>query len=88
LPRLRFTLKEAEAEATRLAAEFIAARPGYSSARCKGAVPDRCAPRSRSSKHPLTWLVCFVFHPPEVIMDGGELFVAVNLETGVVTIKE
>jgi hypothetical protein len=28
-----------------------------------------------------------VFHPPEVVMEGGELFVSVNLETESVGIE-
>ena len=88
MPHLRFTREEAEAEATRQATELVAGLPGASSARCKGAVPNPSAPRSRSTKHPVAWLVAFVFHPPEVIMDGGELWVAVNLGTGAVAIQE
>jgi hypothetical protein len=30
----------------------------------------------------------FVRHPPEVVMDGGELFVAVDLETKTASIRE
>ena len=88
MPRLRFSRDEAEAEATRRARSLVAGLPGASSARCKGAVPDPSAPRSRRAKPPVAWLVAFVFHPPEVIMDGGELWVAVNLETEAVAIRE
>jgi hypothetical protein len=46
-------------------------------------------PRSRNSKHPVAWLVVFAFDPPEgSVMDGGELFVAVNLDSGTVVIRE
>lgn len=88
MPRLRFTRAGAEIEAIRLATAFVATMPGAGYARCIGAVADPFAPRSTSSKHPLVWSVRFVFHPPGVVMDGGELFVAVNLETRAVTTRE
>jgi hypothetical protein len=59
--------------------------PGTESARCIGAFADAFTQRSASSKHPVVWSVGFVFHPPDVVMDGGELFVAVNLETRAAT---
>ncbi len=88
MPRLRFTRAEAEAEATRRATQLVSGIPGAASSRCIGAIPDPLAPRGRSTKHPVSWIVAFVFHPPEVIIDGGELFVAVDLETGAVAIRE
>jgi hypothetical protein len=88
LPRLRFTREEAEAEATRLAIEFVAGLPGAASGRCTRTYPDSMAPTSRSSKHPVAWVVVFIFHPLEVRMDGGELFVTVDLETKAVAIRE
>lgn len=51
--------------------------------RCLGAIPA-ATPQGASSKHPTVWSVCFVFSPPEIVMDGGELFVLVDLETEVV----
>jgi hypothetical protein len=33
-------------------------------------------------------VLAFVFHPPEVIMDGGELFVTVDLQAGAVATRE
>jgi len=89
MTRLRFTRTEAEAEATRLASELVAVLPGASSVQCVGAYPDTTAPRSHSSKHPVNWSVVFKApQPPGVVMDGGELFVTVNLETKVVAIRE
>ncbi len=85
MPRLRFTREEAAAEATRRATEFVAGLPGGESGRCTGAFPDPFAIRSRNTKHPVSWVVRFVFHPPEVIQDGGDLLIAVNLETGAAT---
>ncbi len=87
MPRLGFTRAEAEAEAVRLATEFVAGLPGAASARCIGASADRSRSRSATGKHPVAWSVGFVFHPPGVVMDGGELFVAVDLETKVVTTR-
>jgi hypothetical protein len=83
MPRLRFTREEAEAEATRLATEFVSGMAGAECARCLGAFPDRMMPKTSSSKHPVVWVVAFVFHPPDVIVDGGEIFVTVNLQTKV-----
>jgi hypothetical protein len=89
MTRLRFTRADAEAEATRLALEFVAGLPGCGSDRCVGAFPDTSAPRSRASKHPVAWLV--VFKAPQlagVVMDGGEMFVSVNLQTNAIAIRE
>lgn len=89
MARLRFTRAEAEAEATRLASEFVAGLPGTSTDRCIGAFPDKTIPRSRASKHPVAWVVVFKTpQPPGVVMDGGELFVKVNLETNSVAIHD
>jgi hypothetical protein len=87
LARLRLTREQAAAEATRRATAFIATLPISLSARCIGARPDTLAPRSNASKFPVVWSVGFVFHPPEVVMEGGELFVSVNLETESVGIE-
>mgnify|MGYP006969361497 CR=1 FL=1 len=89
MTRRRFTRAEAEAEATRFASEFVAGRRGCSSDHCVGAFPDATAPRGRASKHPLAWVVVFKApQPPGVVMDGGELFVAVNLETNTIAVLE
>jgi hypothetical protein len=76
LARLRLNREQAAAEAKRLALEYIATLPNAQSARCLCAVPDIFAPRSHASKFPVVWSVGFVFHPPDVVMDGGELFVS------------
>lgn len=89
MTRLRFTRVEAEAEATRLASEFVARLPGCTTDRCVGAFPDKSAPPSPASKHPVAWLVLFKAPtPPGAAMDGGELFVTVNLEAKTVAIRE
>jgi hypothetical protein len=83
--RLRYSLLEAQAEATRRAEEFIAGRPDRYMFQLRGAGPDPLAPPSRASKHPVAWIVAFAPGPPAVReIDGGELFVAVDLELGTV----
>ena len=82
---LRFTRAEAEAEAIRLAEAFVVGLPGCASLQCVGALPDWTMPGSHASKHPVAWLV--VFLSPGATMNGGELFVAVNLETNAVAIR-
>ena len=89
LARLRFTRADAEAEATRRATEFVAGLADSASYRCVRAYPDSSAAKSNSSKHPVAWIVVFVsVQPPGVVMDGGELFVVVNLEARVVAIRD
>lgn len=89
VPRLRFTREEAEAEAIRLATEFVAGVPGAESYQCQKASPDKRQPKNLCSKHPIYWLVTFVPPPePGVVIDGGELFVSVDLETKTVAIPE
>ena len=88
MPRIRLTREEMRDEAIRLASEFVAQLPYAESARFKGAGPDTSSPTSDASKFPIVWNVAFVFHPPDVVMDGGELFVTVNVETGAVTLCE
>ena len=86
MARLRFTLEQARAEASRRAVEYVYGLPHWAGALHRGTFPDGSVPLSRSSKHPTAWITVFAFEPPEgATMDGGELFIAVNLETGVVS---
>jgi hypothetical protein len=85
--RLRFTREQAQHEAARRASEFVSGLPNCAGFRLRGTHPDTTVSPSRNSKHPVAWLVVFAFDPPGV-MDGGELFVAVNLESGGVGIRE
>jgi hypothetical protein len=88
LPRLRFTREEAEAEAKRLAEEYVAELPGLTPTRFVRTYPDRTVPRSGDSKHPVTWVALFEFsHAPGEVVDGGELFVVVNLATKAASIR-
>ena len=88
MPRLRFTLDGAKAEAARLATELVAAIPGGNFWRCTGVGPDWKSPAGRSSKHPVRWVVTFVAYPLEAPMDGGEMFVSVDLGSGSVAVRD
>jgi hypothetical protein len=86
--RLRYSLAEAQAEATRRAEEFVASRPSRNELRLHMAHPDSLVPPSRASKHPVAWVVWFAPVPPDDgIIDGGELCVAVDLELGTVGLR-
>jgi hypothetical protein len=86
--RLRYSLTEARAEATRRAEAFLAGRPDRDEFRLRGAHPDSLVPPSRASKHPVAWVVVYAPVPPEGgVIDGGELFVAVDLESGTVDLR-
>lgn len=87
--RIRFTREQAQDEAARRASDFVSGLPNYAGLRLHGTHPDTTMPQSRNSKHPAAWLVVFAFDPPDCrVMDGGELFVAVDLESGAVAIRE
>ena len=87
--RLRYSLTEAQAEATRRAEVFIAARPDRDQFRRHGTFPDTLVPPSRASKHPVAWVAVFQWVPPDGgIIDGGELFVVVDLELGTVGLRQ
>lgn len=89
MARLRYSLAEAEAEATRRAKVLIADRTDRDQLRHRGTFPDTLVPSSRASKHPVAWIAVFAWVPPDgTITDGGELFVAVDLESGSVGIRE
>ncbi|VTS06829.1 unnamed protein product [Tuwongella immobilis] len=86
--RLRYTLAEAREEATRRAEAFVADRPDRDQFRLRGARPDSLVPPSRASKHPVAWVVVYARIPPDGgVIDGGELFVAVDLERGTVGLR-
>ena len=88
MSRLRYSLAEAQAEATRRAEAFVAVRPDRDEFRLRGARPDSQASPVRASKHPVAWVVVFAPVPPEGgVIDGGELFVAVDLEQGTVSLR-
>ena len=86
--RLRYSRVEAQAEATRRAEAFVADRSDCDQFRLRGAFPDSLLPPSRASKHPVAWVVMFSPSPPEGGgIDGGELFVTVDLESGAIGVR-
>jgi hypothetical protein len=89
MARLRYSWLEAQAEATRRAESFMAVRPDRDRFRLRGAGPDTLVPPSQASKHPVAWVVMYAPVPPEGgVIDGGELFVTVDLESGAVGVRE
>jgi hypothetical protein len=93
MARLRFARAEAEAEAeaeaVKLASIFVAAHPEAFCLQCVGAIPDNMAERRRHSKHPVARVVIFKAPPPpDVVMDGGEPFVTLNIASKEVAIRK
>ena len=83
MARLRYSREEAQAESVRRAEAIVADRPDRDQWRLRGAFPNPPVPPSKASKHPVAWMVLFAPVPPEGgVIDGGELFVAVDLESG------
>lgn len=83
MARLRYSRAEAETEATRRAEAFVAARPDCERFRFRGTFPDTAVPPSRASKHPVVWVATFQLVPENGdVIDGGELLVSVDLESG------
>lgn len=80
MPRLRCSREEAKLEAIRIAEEFVARRPDAHNHRILGAHPDDDAHQVGSGKTPAVWIVTFQWHIPGCTMDGGELFVRVNVQ--------
>jgi hypothetical protein len=86
--RLRYSLAEAQAEATRRAEVFVADRADRDQWLLRGAAPNTLVPPSQASKHPVAWVVIYAPVPPEGgAIDGGELFVAVDLELGTISLR-
>jgi hypothetical protein len=84
MARLRYTRAEAEAEAARLATEYVRTLPDAGDAKLQHVSPGVRAPKSNASKFPVIWSATFVFPAPAgAIVDGGELIVTVNVETKV-----
>jgi hypothetical protein len=84
MPRLRCTREQAEAEAIRLAKEFVLTIPKTSDYRFRGARPDTSLPRTNSGKIPAVWCIAFQWQPPDgSTVDGCELFIRVNVQTKV-----
>ena len=87
--RVRFSRAEAHDEATRRAAEFVAGRADRDRWWHVSTTPDGVGPPSRSSKHPVVWVAMYApVTPAGGAIDGGELFVVVDLESGAVAVRE
>ncbi len=83
MARLRYSREQAQAEAIRRAEAFVTDRPDRDELRLSGAIPNTLVPPSQASKHPVAWFVLFAPVPPDGgVIDGGELCVAVDLESG------
>jgi hypothetical protein len=81
MARLRYSLEEAKQAATQIAIEAIGMVETDYPARLISVAPDRAARQGLASKHPTRWMAVFVCHDPEMVLDGGETFVSVDLET-------
>jgi hypothetical protein len=85
LARLRYSLAEAEAEAMRLAIEYVQSEAKWPGAVFRRARPSPFSPTSASSKHPVVWTAYFDLPwPGDIVVDGGELMFDVDIETKVV----
>ncbi|MCE9560864.1 MAG: hypothetical protein K8U57_02305 [Planctomycetes bacterium] len=83
MARLRYSREEAQAEAVRRAEAFVADRADCDEWRLRMAFPNTLLSPSQASKHPVAWFVLFAPVPPEGgVIDGGEMCVAVDLESG------
>jgi len=86
---LRYSRAEAEAEATRRAEAFVAERSDRGEFRHRRTYPDPSVPPSGSSKHPVAWIAVYAPIPRDgEVIDGGELFVTVDLEAGTVAVRD
>jgi hypothetical protein len=85
---LRYSLAAAEAEATRLAEEFVARRSDSDKFRHCRTYADPLSPAKVGSKHATAWVAVFapILQCDEVI-DGGELLVAVDFARGTVMLQ-
>lgn len=82
MARLRFTLEEAQSLAELLADNLITRQSWGSSVQRIGATPASSARQGKSSKHPTAWTVIYQMKVPQgSIIDGGEVFVEVDLES-------
>jgi hypothetical protein len=89
MARIRFTRQQAHAEASRRAEQFVAGLSNCANLRLRGCIPDSRVPQSRSSKHPLAWVAVFAMGSIEdCVIDGGELFITVDLESSAVAVRE
>lgn len=87
MARIRYSRPQAEAEAAQRAKAFVAGLPFGADLRLAWCEPDPSAPSRRTSKHPLFWVAVFRSAAFDgEIVDGGETFVTVDLESDVVAV--
>ena len=87
MARVRYSRAEAEAEVMRRAEALMASRPDRDQFSLRGAIPDGLSPLSRASKHPVVWSVVYAPILDGATMDGGELFVIVDLELSTIHVR-
>ena len=87
MARVRFSRADAVAEATRRADAFVAGRADRDGWRHVSITPDGIGPPRTASKHPVVWVAMYAPVPPDGGIDGGELFVVVDLELGTVGLR-
>jgi hypothetical protein len=83
-----FTREAAQVEAARRALEFVSGLPSCTALRLRSMHPDTTVPQSGASKHPVAWIVVFSLDLPDGAAMDGQVVVAVNLDSGAVTIRE
>ena len=89
MARVRLSRAEAHGEATRRASAFIAERDDRDNWRHISTTPDTLGPSRRAAKSPVVWVAMYAPIPPsDVVIDGGELFVVVDLESGTVGLRQ
>ncbi len=89
MARLRFTLEEARDLAELLADNLIAGMSWGTTVRKIGATPASPDRQGKSSKHPTAWTVIYQIKVPEgSTIDGGEVFVEIDLESKSATLRD
>ena len=90
MARLRYTLEQARARAERLAVDYAADQAWWNERmELLGAQPVAGAVQGTSSKHPTVWSIGFKPRlPGTTVMDGGDVWVRVDLETESVVLTE
>ena len=82
MPRLRYSLAEAAAEAKRLAMEYVEGTSQWPAAEFRRVAPSERFPKSPSSKHPVVWFAIFDLPGPDGgVVDGFDLILEINVET-------
>ena len=89
MSRLRHTLEEARDFAELLADNLVAGTSWSSTVQKVGASPASLERQGKSSKHPTVWTVVYQMRMPHgSTIDGGEVFVNVDLESKAATFRE